>query len=171
MSEQMFLIDSNSFITPYRQYYSFDFARSFWDQLEQNIDSGKIAILDIVLDEILKGKDELKDWVAGLKPEHFIDHRDAQILAYYGEIMQYLQTSPYYKETALAEWAKATVADPWLIAVAKVHNCTIVTFEGPNSNPNEKQPWKMAKIPNVADEFGVQTVNLFSMMRTLQFKL
>lgn len=167
----MFLIDSNSFITPYRQYYSFDFARSFWDQLEQNIDSGKIAILDIVLEEVLKGNDELKDWGAGLKPERFIDHREAQILSYYREIMQYLQTSPYYKETALAEWAKATVADPWLIAAAKVHNCIIVTFEGPNSNPNEKQPWKMAKIPNVADEFGVQTVNLFSMMRTLQFKL
>lgn len=56
--------------------------------------------------------------------------------------MQYLQTSPYYEETALSEWAKATVADPWLIAAAKVHNCTIITFEALNSNPNEKHPWK-----------------------------
>lgn len=110
MAEQMFLIDSNSFITPYRQYYSFDFARSFWDNWSITLTVGKYAILDIVFDEILKGNDELKDWGAGLKPEHFIDHREAQILSYYGEIMQYLQTSPYYKETALAEWAKATVA-------------------------------------------------------------
>lgn len=29
----------------------------------------------------------------------------------------------------------------------------------------------MPKIPNVANEFGVQTENLFSMMRTLQFRL
>ena len=80
----MFLIDSNSFITPYRQYYSFDFARSFWDQLEQNIDSGKIAILDIVLEEVLKGNDELKDWGAGLKPcllytSTAVDERTAKV--------------------------------------------------------------------------------------------
>ena len=171
MSEQKFLIDTNSFIAPYRQYYAFDFTRAFWEQLEQNINDGKIVMLDVVLDEILNGDDELKGWGAKLHREQCIDRREQQILLYYGQIMSYLRNCPYYKPTALAEWARAEVADPWLIAAAKAHNCTIATFEMPNSNPNERQPWRMAKIPNVANEFGVQTVNLFSMMRTLQFRL
>lgn len=41
MPEQKFMIDTNSFITPYRQYYAFDFTRAFWEQLEQNINDGK----------------------------------------------------------------------------------------------------------------------------------
>ena len=171
MSEQKFLIDTNSFIAPYRQYYAFDFTRAFWEQLEQNINDGKIVMLDMVPDEILCVNDELKDWGKKLHREQCIDHREPQILLHYREIMQYLQDCPYYKQTALDEWAIETVADPWLIAAAKAHNCAIVTFEMPNTNPNARQPWKMPKIPNVANEFGVQTENLFSMMRTLQFRL
>lgn len=48
MPEQKFMIDTNSFITPYRQYYAFDFTRAFWEQLEQNINDGKIVMLDMV---------------------------------------------------------------------------------------------------------------------------
>ena len=48
MSYKIFLIDSNSLITPYKNYYPFDFAPGFWLQIEQSIKYGEIAILDIV---------------------------------------------------------------------------------------------------------------------------
>ena len=49
MAQQSFLIDANSFIEPYRKYYSFDFTTAFWDQMGQNIKDGNIVILDIVI--------------------------------------------------------------------------------------------------------------------------
>lgn len=171
MSQSMYLIDANSLITPYRNYYSFDFARGFWTQMEHHIREGNVALLDVVKDEILRGNDELTDWLKGLEIGRLIDHREAPILVNYGQVLQFLQNNPYYRESALAEWSRNTVADPWLIAAAQVYNCSIVTFEIANSNPDIHNPWKMAKIPNVASEFGIVTVNLFSMMRALNIRL
>lgn len=171
MSEQAFLLDANSFIAPYRGYYSFDFAPGFWAQMERNIKEGRIAILDVVRDEILRGNDDLTEWIKTQDVSVLIDHREEKILVYYGQILQYLQSNPYYRDSALTEWSKGSVADPWLIATAIAYHYPIVTFETANTNPNQQNPWKMAKIPEVADHFGVTTINLYAMMRTLNFRL
>jgi len=34
---KIFLLDSNTFITPYRLYYSFDFAPGYWQQLATSL--------------------------------------------------------------------------------------------------------------------------------------
>ena len=171
MSQSGFLMDANSFIAPYRGYYSFDFAPGFWTQMEQNIKDSKVFMLDVVRDEILRGNDELTIWIKALEIGKLIDHREGPIISYYSQVLQYIQSSPYYKESALTEWAKGSVADPWIIATAIAYSCPIVTFEIANTNPSIQQPWKMAKIPEVANHFGVATINLFSMMRELGFKL
>ena len=171
MSQSFFLIDANSLITPYHNYYSFDFARGFWTQMEHHIREGNVALLDVVKDEILRGNDDLTEWFKKLEIGRLIDHRELPILHSYGLVLQYIQNNPFYRDSALAEWSKNTVADPWLIATGQVYKCSVVTFETANSNPDINYPWKMAKIPQVASEFGVTTVNLFSMMRALDFRL
>ena len=75
MSEAIFLIDSNSLITPHLTYYPFDFAPGFWNQMEQAIKNGKIAILDIVRSEILQGNDSLKEWMNALEIGLYVDHK------------------------------------------------------------------------------------------------
>lgn len=166
-----FLIDTNSLITPKHQFYPFDFAPGFWMQLEAHIVSGNVVFLDIVKDEILRGKDELQEWMAAIDNCECIDRREPEILANYSRVLQYVQGNPYYKESALQEWAKASVADPWIIATAMAKGYTIVTFEVSNPNLSVKQPSKYAQIPDVARNFGVQTVKLYDMMRILSFKL
>lgn len=131
MSEEIFLIDANSLITPHLTFYPFDFAPGFWSQLEQSIQDGRIAILDMVKAEILHGNDNLKE---------------------------------------LSEWSRESVADPWLIAAAATYN-TIITFEEANKGLNSRSPSKNAKIPDVANEFGVKTEKLYYMMRELGLKL
>lgn len=54
MINKLFLIDTNTLLTPYENYYAFDLAPSFWKQLEQPIISN-IVVLDIVKDELFKG--------------------------------------------------------------------------------------------------------------------
>lgn len=171
MSNSIFLIDANSFITPHLTYYPFDFAPGFWEQIEQPIKSGKIAILDLVKNEILQGNDKLKEWIDKLDIGLYIDHRDPAILTKYSAILQYIQGNSCYKPSALHEWSNGSVADPWLIATTAIHSYTIVTFEVPNKGLNIRNPSKNAKIPDIAQVFGVETTNLFHMMRELKFEL
>lgn len=172
MNSEKFLIDTNSLITPYQQYYPFDFAPSFWSQMEQHFRSGSILLLDMVKNEILHGKedDDLNKWMKSLGID--VIRRDQfTIIERYGQIMDHLATAPYYQPSALKEWSKDTVADAWLIAAAAVYGYTLITFEVHNRNKNEHTPSKYAKIPDVADEFGVKTDSLFYLMRSLKFKL
>ena len=66
MSDKIYLIDTNSFIEPFLKFYSFDFAPGFWEQMARFIEGGKIAVLDLVKNELLQGNDKLKDWVEPL---------------------------------------------------------------------------------------------------------
>lgn len=44
MVEEKFLIDSNSFMTPYRQYYAFDLVPTYWKELAKRLDTGRTMI-------------------------------------------------------------------------------------------------------------------------------
>ncbi len=171
MSEPIYLIDSNSLITPHLMYYPFDFAPGFWEQIEHHIKDGHIAILDLVKSEILLGNDSLRDWMATLPIGVYIDHREAKIITQYSLVLQHVQQNPCYKPNALHEWSKGNVADPWLIATASAYNYIIVTFETPNTGLNPRYPSKEAKIPDVAKAFSINTINLFQMNRDLGIQL
>ncbi len=81
MSNSVFLVDTNALITPYQQYYPFDFAKSFWDQIRNCIESGKIVILDMVKLELQNGdeNDPLKRWIEETEIQLFVDHREPSI--------------------------------------------------------------------------------------------
>ena len=148
-SKEIFLIDSNSLITPYKFYYPFDFAKRFWDQLSDKIESQEIIILDLVRDELLKGGDDLSEWVARIDNSFILDRREAAILAKYGEVLSHLQTSGLYQEKALAAWSQAHIADPWLIATACIYGHTVITLEKPHGGLRGSQKVGTAKIPDV----------------------
>lgn len=170
MEKEIFFVDSNSLIAPFRTYYSFDLALKFWEKLGAQIRSGDVVILDLVADEILNGKDELKDWLLSLDTD-FIDRRNDQIITVYREILDFIKNDPCYKPEALQEWSNYKVADAWLIAASSVYGGTIVTFEASNHGLNKANPSKNPKIPDVAAQFGVNTIDLFHLMRVLQIDL
>ena len=171
MGTKIFLMDSNSYITPYKTYYNFDFAKGFWNTLESGLQNRSIVMIDKVKEELLAGEDDLSDWVKNLEGIDVIDHRTEEVLNVYGSILQYVQTIGLYKVEALTEWSRENIADAWIIAVAKVYGFTIVTFEKPNNGLHANNPSRNAKIPDVAKVFGVDTIDLFDMMRYLNFKL
>lgn len=81
----------------------------------------------------------------------------------WSEVIQYIQDSPLYKDTALSSekgWANEKIADPWLIAIAKSENYTIVTDEIKNINLNAMNPSKNAKIPDVCEEFKIRCISM-----------
>ena len=171
MAQEKFLIDANVFVTPYRQYYPFDLAPSFWERLEELIKDGTIVVMDMVKAEILQGTDDLSTWMGSLEIGDFLDRRQPEIIAKYTEVLTHLQTSPCYQEAALHEWSRATVADPWLIAAAAAKGYTIITLETSNKNLSPTNPVKRPKIPDVSRALGVDAQNLFYLMRKLNFRL
>ena len=95
MSKELFLIDTNSLITPHNDYYPFDFAPSFWKQMKTHIEAGSIVILDMVRDEILKRDDNLSRWFRSIEVGREIDHRQNGIPSVYGKVLQSIQLNPW----------------------------------------------------------------------------
>ncbi|GHS87831.1 DNA-binding protein [Synergistales bacterium] len=170
---EIFLIDANVLITPYETYYPFDFAPTYWSFLEREIKSGSIQLLDKVHDEISKGK-ELRQWIGGVTGFSIIDSRDNLILEKYASILDYLQNcknnknEAIYKDSALFEWSKSNVADPWLIATAMARGYILVTLEQPNRSLGTSAA-KSAKVPDVCKHFDLPCIDLFAMIRKLGF--
>lgn len=165
--KENFLFDANTFITPFKRYYSFDFAPGFWKQLKLKLKSDSMYILDVVKNEVMKGEDELSEWFDSIPVENIIDRRDETIIAKYGEVLNFLQKSPLYSEKALRNWSNANVADPWLIAVASTSGYTLVTFETSAGLISINNPSGKPKIPDIAREFDVKCVDLFYFMRKM----
>lgn len=168
---EKFLIDSNSFITPYRQYYSFDLVPTYWKEISKCTNSGRLILLDMVKAEIDMGKDELSDWINKQKKFVICKHKTPEIVSKYQEILQHIQMCGMYKEQALKTWAGDDIADPWLIAAAAVNDYTIITAEVSSGGLSMKNKNRNAKIPDVAKAFGVKTNNLYYMMRQLGIRI
>ena len=164
-----FLIDSNCLITPKHQYYAFDLTSTFWEELGKNIEKGNILILDKVFDEVIRGKDELSEWLKKYA-NYKINYDTEEILNKYKEIIFHIKNSSLYKSGAESEWSKSEIADGFLVATACVHNYKIITNERANQNLNSINAAKTPKIPNIAKHFNVDCVNLFDVMRELNFK-
>lgn len=165
--QEIFLIDSNVFMTPFRFYYAFDLVPAYWKELEKHLNSGKVVVLDAVKDEIEKGQDELSYWLTEVENLVVVPKVTEQTIKEYQKVMQFVASSGYYKESALATWAPSNIADPWLIAAAKSNDYTLVTQEVKSGGLSKKNPNKYAKIPDVANYLGVKTINVYDMMRRL----
>lgn len=168
-----YLIDTNSLITPYRSYYSFDFDDTFWNQLRDSIYNQKIFLTRSVYDEIVeKSEDVLTVWLKNIDELKIIkEFNNPNIMKNYQDIMQYIQESGLYKKTAITKWASDSIADALLISTAIHFQYSIITFERPTGNLSLKQPSKNPKIPDVANHFGIKCISLFDFMREMKFKL
>lgn len=170
-----FLIDSNAFITPHRNYYQFSFAPTFWELLNKHCSTGEIMTLDMVMDELCKEeddekKDEMQIWLENSFKGKHASAKTQEVVNNYANVINHLHSDNKYLEDAVREWSDIKVADPWLIAVAKTYGYTIVSFEK-RMQINSGSPTKRAKIPNICDDFGIKYCDLFEMMKALNFKM
>lgn len=161
-----FVIDSNSFIAPFKQYYSMSHFPSYWAWIEGCLTgtSREIVIPEVVYKELSGSGDQLSEWIANrIQPCVFKGYEaDYQYLTQYGKIMNYLQTCGYYRTAAIANWSQDWKADPKLIAMAAAYGWQIITFEQPAGQLSAKNPMKKEpKIPNVASVMGVGCISLF----------
>jgi len=153
-------IDSDSLIQSKNFFYGFDIAPGFWDFLKEHIVKGTIASPLRVYTELTDhSEDDLLRWVRLLKQDGllFVDP-NKPVQECMGKVTDYINGK--YPPQWATEFLDG--ADPWLISHANVTGGKIVTFEVPA--PESK---KEIKIPDVASQFHVKTLNIYDMVRAL----
>lgn len=171
-----YLIDSNSFMESAEKFYNYEIAPTYWIKLiDAASKKGCLYVLDVVADEISRGKDDdpLRVWFSENESSfnRISQSSDNMIVGIYAQVLQYVQECGYYNEKALRNWSNDGIADPWLIAAAKVHDLVIVTFERRQGGLSTTSKTGCVKIPDVADYFDVETISLYTMMRELGIRL
>ncbi len=155
----MYLLDANSYIEAKNRYYQMSFCPAYWDWLDQQYTLGTLASISSVYDEVARKGDDLSTWVQA-RPHQFLAVSAPAIQSKMTEVAQHVADLPNKDSANVANFLSG--ADPWLIAVAALHDETIVTHEaltGANS--------KKIKIPNICNHFGVRYINTFELLNEL----
>lgn len=161
-----FVLDSNAFIQAHRAYYAFDIAPGYWAGLLQHHAAGNLISIDRVRGELLSGgkADALETWVKSVAPKTmFASTKTIDVAVVFGELVRWVQAEAKFKDEAKAEFA--VKADAWLIAYAKLHGMTIVSFEHYDANMRKK-----VLIPVICKQFGVECIDTFEMLRRLKMQ-
>jgi Domain of unknown function (DUF4411) len=160
-----YLLDANIFIEAHMRYYPFDIGPGFWDALLAHHDKKRIFSIQQVKDELDEGDDRLTQWANDTAPKTFFKKTaDKAVVDWYKKIVQWVTQQPQFTAEAQAQFA--SVADGWLIAYAKSNGLVVVTHEKPSAQVKARVP-----IPNVCDEFKVEYLNTFEMLRELGVQL
>ena len=151
-------IDTDAFIEAKNGLYALDVAPEFWAFWDRMNDAGRAASSMLVRDELLVGMDELAEWASERGATSMFVEPDEGTQVAFQEVAQHV--SDRYEPNQARKFL--AVADPWLTAHAIASGGKVVTQEtraGENS--------QRVKIPNVCDAFGVESLNMYDMLREL----
>ncbi len=154
-----YCLDTNIFIQAQNGPYAMDIVPAFWDWLDQQVAAGHLFSSIMVQQEVTAGTDDLTNWAKARNNSGLFEPPSPDAQRIFGDISNYVLSN---YTTAEAN-AFLQGADPWVIAQAQAENAKVVTMEklvGANS--------KKVKIPNICNEFGVDWLNTYQLLRELQ---
>ncbi|MBZ5633724.1 MAG: DUF4411 family protein [Acidobacteriia bacterium] len=150
-----YCIDTSAILDGWVRYYPRDVFPTLWDNLENMIAGGRLVAPDEVLKELSKNDDDLHSW-ARLQDGLFcpleadIQIATAEILGAFPKLVN--------------NERNRSIADPFVIAVAKVRGLSVVTGEKRKGNPARP------KIPDVCDAYGIKSLTLLELMKSEGWK-
>lgn len=146
----MYVIDTSALLDGWIRYYPPDVFPALWSNLEEMIKSGELLSPDEVLLELGQKDDEIHQW-AKANSTMFVP-LDEEIQSATQEILKQFPR-------LVGAMKDRNRADPFVIAVAKVRNATVVT--GEKSSGIRERP----RIPNVCDHFEISHLTLLQLIR------
>lgn len=167
----MYLLDTNIYISFYDRYYPKENFPTFWEEFTKVLNTN-IVIPKIVTNETYQSEWFVKEYLANNYNKGFLDHKT--YAQEWGSVLQHIDSSDLYKEKALTSergWANDTIADGWLIAIAKKEQLTIVTDETRNANLNRVNPSKSCKIPDIASDLGIECITMLDFFKEIGLKI
>ena len=144
-----YTIDTCSF-TAMRRIYPEDVFPGAWRKLTELAESSTIISIDEVLVELQQEDDEVSKWAKQYAAIFLPLDADIQT-----EATKILANHP-----TLVDLRKPkSGADPFVIAAAIVHGCSVVTEEKPSGGPGK------VKIPDVCKALRIECLNMLGMLR------
>jgi hypothetical protein len=143
-------IDTSSLINGFRDYYPYLMIPRLWNEdLLELVASGELRATEEVYFELKRQDDELIQWIDDYREELFVEVDEA---------IQQEVRAILRDHTPLVHAGRGrSGADPFVVALAKVNVCAVVTEERRGS---AKHP----KIPDVCEALGVPCIRLVDMI-------
>jgi len=149
--QPIYCIDTSSLIA-LRQSYPSDLFQSIHSQFTELVRSGKIVVLDMVLDELKDRETDTFNFIKANTPKERLLKFEKYILT----TQKLIQT--YYDGKRKSHSLKA---DPHIIACAKEENLTVVTEELGSDD---------TKIPYICNKEQVNCINFIDLLRAENIK-
>lgn len=163
MNEKCFLLDTNCFITPCNTFYPFSFAPAYWDVILQEQEKGRICTIEEVREEIFRKEDQIKSWMeSNVFSKDFFRSMDECAMKKFSEIINWVYSHPVFSN-AEKEKFSSQKTDGFLVSYAGSRNIVLVTLEKRQPDPKCKK----IKIPNLCEQFQVESIDLFEMLKRL----
>lgn len=149
LSTYKYAVDTCSF-TQLGRSYPPDVFPGVWEKVEQLISDQAVCSSEEVYHEIVAEDDALADWAKRRQEIFLPTDEDVQ-----HNVKDILQT-----HSNLLELKKnKSGADPFLIAVAMIHKCAVVTEEKPSGGPER------SKIPDVCRAYQIECIKVLEMLK------
>lgn len=148
-----YVFDSDSLINLFRHYYPERFP-TLWEKFHTLVSAGELISVREVINEIGSREDSLAIWAKEQKNILFLESTTEE-LKFVGKIFQVRHFQEMIRKQERLKGKP--VADPFVIARAKISGACVVT--------QEKKTENAAKIPNVCDHFGIRWINLEDFMK------
>lgn len=143
-------MDTSAILDGWRRYYPPDVFPGVWDRLDELIHDGSLRATEEVLVELERKDDEVHAWAR--KREQLFVPIDDRIQDMVTEILA-------IHERLLDTRSGRSAADPFVIALAEVENCAVVT--GERATNSAERP----NIPDVCVARGVRAISLLQLLR------
>jgi hypothetical protein len=148
-----YIFDSGPLIDLFRHYYPERFP-SLWQRFYSLVSDGKIISVREVYNEIEAKEDALAYWAKKQKDKLFLPSTSKE-LQFVSEIFQIRHFQAMIRKQERLQGKP--VADPFVIARAKIQECQVVTTESLKDNA--------AGVPNVCERFSIPYINLEGFMQ------
>ncbi len=143
-------IDTSALIHAWRRAYPRDVFPALWERIEASVEDGSLIASREVLTELETVDDGVLQWARD---------RDGMFVPTDAAVQTAATAILAAHPGLIDEKREKPQADPFVVAVAQVRACTVVTQETPTRNPARPH------IPDVCTALGVNCSNLLAFFR------
>lgn len=151
-----FSLDTSGILDAWVRYYPIDVFPTIWSYMDTAASRGEILVIDEVVRELERKDDEICKWVK----------QHSAMIVPIDDAVQGLVTEIMSKFPRLVDTKKnRSGCDPWVIALAKLGDLTVVT--GEKATGRLEKP----KIPDVCKALDVRCVEIVDFFRVQGWRI
>jgi hypothetical protein len=149
-------LDTSALLNAWRRNYPPDLFPTLWDNIDGLVASGTLIASEEVLIELEKKDDEVFAWA---------EQHANMFIPIDGQIQQLVCTILQSYPRLIDNRTNRSGADPFVIALAILEKCTVVTNE--HATSNQAKP----NIPDVCSGIGVRCISMVELIREQSWRI